>query len=53
MTRVTAVLIVEAKTVKIRNRAVGPGSGKPVVGAYVTKTVEGRVGLDVNRLTKI
>lgn len=49
----TAVLIVEARTAKIRSGAVRPGSGKPVIGAYGAKTVEGHVGLEVNGLTKI
>jgi len=53
VTRVTVVLIVEARTAKIGSEAIGPGSGKPVVGAYGAETVEGRVGLEVNGLTKI
>ena len=49
----TAVLIVEARTAKIRSGAIGPGACEPVVGAYRAETVEGRVGLEVNGLTKI
>lgn len=52
MTRLPAVLIVEAGTVKIWSGAIRPRSGKPVVGAYGTEVVEGRVSLEENWLTE-